>query len=296
MIPNKAAKFFLMASNIGYIPAMYELSILMLYGIIEKEQLEAYEYTLKAIEVNYPPACYVLGKFYEQGIVVESNIEKACECYLASAELGDSRSQYALGRIYDNIFKQSKTAEYWYLKSIVNGYFHACYDLGYMYWEGRGKGIPYFEEYETINRNYYTAAQLFRRGVSENISSCYYPLGLCYQYGHGVEEDIETAIMLYQKGVEENDMEACCHLAELYADGIKGLLDPNIYEAIHLFEKGAELGDESCMTNLGYLYLEGSVYLTETTDIIDKEKAIYWFKKAAELGDETAEAKLEELC
>ena len=102
--------------------------------------------------------------------------------------------------------------------------------------------------------------------------------------------------MLYQKGVEENDMEACCHLAELYADGIKGLLDPNIYEAIHLFEKGAELGDESCMTNLGYLYLEGSVYLTETTDIIDKEKAIYWFKKAAELGDETAEAKLEELC
>ena len=294
--PNKAAKFFLMASNIGYIPAMYELSILVLYGIIEKEQLEAYEYTLKAIEVNYPPACYVLGKFYEQGIVVESNIEKACECYLASAELGYSISQYALGRIYDQIFKQSKTAEYWYLKSIVNGYFHACYDLGYMYWEGRGKGVPYFEEYETINRNYYTAAQLFRRGVSENISSCYYPLGLCYQYGHGVEEDIETAIMLYQKGVEENDMEACCHLAELYADGIKGLLDPNIYEAIHLFEKGAELGDESCMTNLGYLYLEGSVYLTETTDIIDKEKAIYWFKKAAELGDETAEAKLEELC
>ena len=50
------------------------------------------------------------------------------------------------------------------------------------------------------------------------------------------------------------------------------------------------------MTNLGYLYLEGSVYLTETTDIIDQEKAIYWFKKAAELGDETAEAKLEELC
>ena len=94
---------------------MYELSILVLYGIIEKEQLEAYEYTLKAIEANYPPACYVLGKFYEQGIVVESNIEKACECYLASAELGDSRSQYALGRIYDNISKQSKTAEYWYL-------------------------------------------------------------------------------------------------------------------------------------------------------------------------------------
>jgi TPR repeat protein len=87
---------------------MYELSILVLYGIIEKEQLEAYEYTLKAIEVNYPPACYVLGKFYEQGIVVESNIEKACECYLASAELGYSISQYALGRIYDQIFKQSK--------------------------------------------------------------------------------------------------------------------------------------------------------------------------------------------
>lgn len=297
--PNKAAKFLKMASNIGYVPAMYELSFILFYETDNKEnnQIEAYEYTLKAVEANYPPAYYMLGKFYENGIVIEFDIEKACECYLISAELGDNVSQYALGRIYDQIFKQSKKAEYWYQRSIINGFYHAYFALGDMYYIGRGENVPYFEEYETINRNYYTAAQLFRKGVSENISSCYCPLGRCYEYGHGVEEDITMAIMLYRKGVDANDSDACERLGEHYADGIEGILEPNVNEAIHLFEKGAELGNERCMTSLGYLYLEGEGgFVSKYPEIIDKQKGIYWLKKAAELGDETALTKLEELC
>ena len=297
--PEKAIKYFKMSAAMGYAPAMYEAGDLLLnaaedLGVNYDE--DAYKYTLKAIEVNYIPAYQTLAHFYENGIVVDMNLEKACEYYTICAERGESYSQFFLGIIYDEKLKQSKAAEYWYTKAIIHGNYLACLTLGQMYELGRGKGTIMYKDYETIEKNEYTAAQLYKKAVQEGIKGSYYRLASCYENGIGVEVNIGIAIQLYKKGIEEKDSWACLDLALLYGEGKEGVVKPNIQEAIRLFELGAEFGNDDCMYELGCLYLYGELDPDhEYPNLIDREKGVYWMQKAAELGNEEAAYGIENL-
>ena len=296
---EKSIKYFKMSAAMGYAPAMYEVGNLLLnaaedLGVNYDE--DAYKYTLKAIEVNYIPAYYTLAKFYENGIVVEMDLEKACEYYTICAERGDGVSQFILGRIYDERLKKSKVAEYWYSKSIISGMYVACFLLGNIYRDGRGKGSIMYKDYETVEKNEYTAAQLYKKAVQEGIKDSYQSLAHCYENGIGVEVNIGIAIQLYKKAIDKKDSWACHELAFLYGKGKEGIVEANIKEAIRLFELGAELGCDDCMYELGCLYLYGELDLDhEYPNLIDREKGLYWLNKAAELGNEDAAYSIENL-
>lgn len=296
---EKAIKYFKMSAAMGYAPAMYELANLLLHaaedlGVNYDE--DAYKYTVKAIEVNYIPAYVILAEFYENGILVDMDLEKACEYYTICAEEGDGYSQFSLGRIYDEKLKKSKAAEYWYSKSIISGFYYACFQLGMIYQYGRGKGTIMYKDHETVEKNEYTAAQLYKRAVQEGIKDSYNQLAQCYENGIGVEVNIPIAIQLYKKGIDEKDSCACHNLAQLYGTGKDGLIERNIHEAISCYELGAELGDDECMYELGWLYFDGTFDLDNVyPDIIDRQKGLYWFYKAAELGNEEAISTLEDL-
>jgi len=47
----------------------------------------------------------------------------------------------------------------------------------------------------------------------------YYRLGLCYQYGTGVDRDLKMAIDLYQKGVAQGSDSAMVALAKILESG-----------------------------------------------------------------------------
>lgn len=242
--PEKAIKYFKMSAAMGYAPAMYEAGYLLLNAVEDlgvNYDEDAYKYTLKAIEVNYIPAYYTLAKFYENGIAVKMDLEKACEFYTICAERGDSVSQFYLGQLYDIRLKKSKLAEYWYSKSIISGEYDACILLGNIYRDGRGKGTIMNKDYETVEKNEYIAAQLYKKAVQEGIKGSYQSLAHCYENGIGVEVNIAIAIQLYKKGIDEKDSWACHELALLYGKGKEGIVEPNIQEAIRLFELGLNL-------------------------------------------------------
>ena len=69
-----------------------------------------------------------------------------------------------------------------------------------------------------------------------------YSLGLCYEFGDGIEKDMEDAAKWYRKSAEEECESAMYRLGLCYGKGEGVEKSPT--EAVKWFKKAAELGDE----------------------------------------------------
>lgn len=109
------------------------------------------------------------------------------------AETGDSRSQYAMGVLYENGFavaKDPKQAAAWYLKAAEQGNSDAQYNLGAMYEHGIGMPV-----------NYSNAARWYLPTAEQGDIDALSNLGVLYQKGQGVTEDKILAMALYNISV-----------------------------------------------------------------------------------------------
>ncbi len=135
-------------------------------------------------------------------------------------------------------------------------------------------------------------------------------LGVCYENGLGVEQNLQQAFNCYADAVKANDSDAMNRLASFYMCGLCIKQDEN--QAVSLYERSASLGNAEGQNNLGHCYewgigkeqsdqmafaqyqksaeggyAEGQANLARCYEegigvLPDPEKASYWQKKANE--------------
>ena len=107
-------------------------------------------------------------------------------------------------------------------------------------------------------------------------------LGRSYQYGKGVEVNIDQAIAYYEAAGGLGEPNALFELELLYRNGDD--IEQDLIRALGYCQLAAEQGFASSQHNLGMHYLEGSIVERNIT------RAMEWFERAAEQG------KLESQC
>ncbi len=86
---SKAAEYFKLAADAGYLPARRELGILLASGEgVEKDLVTAIQYLSEATDQLDPSALYHLGLMYELGIGVEKDLQKSVRMLAYAAEMG----------------------------------------------------------------------------------------------------------------------------------------------------------------------------------------------------------------
>ncbi len=105
-------------------------------------------------------------------------------------------------------------------------------------------------------------------------------LGVCYDYGKGVDKDEAKAFEWYKKAAEFGQVDAMRNLGNCYANGDSVAKDEA--KAFEWYKKAAEFGQVDAMRNLGNCYSNGKGVAH------DESKAFEWYKKAAGLGQADA--------
>lgn len=109
-------------------------------------------------------------------------------------------------------------------------------------------------------------------------------LGLLYERGEGVPQDLVEAVKWYRKAAEHNHAEAQYTLAVHYAKGV-GVAKDQV-EAVKWYRRAAEQNYASAQYDLSVCYGEGEGVVK------DEVKAMKWLRKAAEQNYPAAQYNL----
>lgn len=109
-------------------------------------------------------------------------------------------------------------------------------------------------------------------------------LGIAYERGEGVTQDLKEAANWYRKAAEQGNAEAQLALGRCYAS--RYVLVRDHKEAAKWYRKAAEQGNADAQRSLGFCYLLGEGVPQ------DLKEAIKLFRKAAEQGDPRAQRQL----
>ena len=128
------------------------------------------------------------------------------------------------------------------------------------------------------------SAARYRKDAEQGDANAQFNLGVCYENGQGVEEDVNEAVRWYRKAAAQGVAEAQLNLGVCYANGLGVAEDAT--EAVKWFRKAAEQGSAAAQCNLGVCHANG---LGVVKDVMDSVK---WYRKAAEQGYATAQCNL----
>ena len=184
-----------------------------------------------AINGNPEAQCSV-AIFYEIGIGVQKNTEKARDWYTKAADFGVVEAQYLLGELYCNQ-NDKKSAVKWIKKSAKQGHVKAQYKLSYIYDYGRG-----------IRKDSKKAIKWCRKAAEQGYVSAQVELGYRYAYGFSLSKDLLKGAEWYTKAAKQGCIEAQQCLGELYEGGWG--VEQDYPRAYSLFNVAAKNGDYKC--------------------------------------------------
>ena len=186
-------------------------------GAIEKSCTEpntakAYDYYDTAAEEE-PYALYKLGQFMEQGLFEEGyrgkpNTQFAYAFYKKAIEHqkgGVREAHQKFGEYYQfgkHVNKNVGMAKRSMEEAAADGSLLAMNSLG---------SIFYNED-----KDYYQAAEWFRKAADKGFTRAINNLGTCYEFGQGVKQDRDKAFKLYKEAAEKGYKEAMLNLAHMY--------------------------------------------------------------------------------
>jgi TPR repeat protein len=96
--------------------------------------------------------------------------------------------------------------------------------------------------------NYAKAFEAWQPLAEDGDSAAQYNLGILYQYGLGVSQDVSEAVKWYMKSADAGFGDASLHLGDLYANGFFG--EPDHAAAMVWYEKAQEQGAAGAETRL----------------------------------------------
>ncbi len=132
-----------------------------------------------------------------------------------------------------------------------------------------------------IEQNYSEAVHWYRKAAEQGNASAQLNLGNRYANGDGVEQNYSEAVRWYRKAAEQGEAGAQYNLGLFYYN-----IEQNYSEAVRWYRKAAEQGYASAQLNLGNCYFDG--------DGVEQNhsEAVRWFRKAAEQGNASAQLNL----
>ncbi len=128
--------------------------------------------------------------------------------------------------------------------------------------------------------DYENAILYYIRACNKGFPSACYNLAHMYNYGDGVEIDMQKSVELYIKASDLGNASAQNNLGVLYENG--NSIEKNIQKALLLYEKASNNGDAGGHYNLGKMYHRGNGVK------VDIAKALDLYKKACEAGNSAA--------
>ena len=208
--------------------------------------IRAFSYLTRIVNTNNPDYLRKIGYFFEKGLGVEENKEKAFEYYLKSARFGDYISQYNIAICYLNgvgVEKDLEKAFNFAYQSAVQNYEKASILLANMYKNGIGCEKELDTALSTLERcSVESNAVLYLRSILLLDSRC-------------KKSNPELAIRLLQKGAFNNDTKCLILLADLYNKG--KIVSQDDSKSLSLLMKAAKNGSSAAMLKLAEYYDNG---------------------------------------
>lgn len=106
-----------------------------------------------------------------------------------------------------------------------------------------------------FKKDYANALYWFKKAAEQNNSGAQFALGVCYEKGEGVEEDLTEAAKWYKLSAEQGNKRAQVNLGSLYLDG-KGV-NKDYQEAVKWLTLSADQNYGEAQYKLGLCYING---------------------------------------
>jgi len=299
---EKAISLYSQGQSLGSAKCGYALGLMHHSGSgIDKDEETAKKYfsenyQMLMIEASNedPVSMHILGTYYYYGFHVQRYIFTAIEWFLKASKKGYSDSQYMLGMIYETLGEESNQSDKaieFYQKAAKQDHPYAQYALAMIALENENfsEAQRYLEK--AANQQYMLAAFSLAKLLHDrdakhplkafewfmvaakqgHTEACYY-VGYYYQYGKGVPQNNDEAILWYEKAALEKDKDALYHLALI----LIRQKSPDFENAAKLLGEAARQGHPNAQYNLAVMFQKG--------DGVEQshEKALYWYEKAAE--------------
>lgn len=281
------------------------------YGAEQDDELakdffqQSYQFIKLEADMGDPVSTHILGTYFYYGFYVQRYIFTAIDWFKKAAKMGYSDAQYMLGMIYETVGEDTphaqEQARTYYEQAAKQDHPYALYTLGIWAIEvDHYKQAEFYLE-RAANQQYALAAYTLAKILDEkdpqylakafewfmvaakqgHIEACYY-VGLYYQNGKGVAQNIKEAIYWYEKAAVKNDKDALYHLAMILIR-----LKDKDFETIHaLLLRAAKQDHPNAAYNLAVMYQKGDGVA------INPEQTIFWYEKAAKAGMPNAEYNL----
>lgn len=291
-----------------------------------KEAYEIFEKINKESNHKNNDVLILLGIMFEKGLHVNQKFKKAVEYYKKAAKNGSGKAYYLLAQLAEKkiLDEEDSNNSYddvafdYYTKSANLGYSDAFARVGVIFEQGllktvinldeafinfkksveidnnpvglNGEGNAYF------NKNQFEmAAELYKLAIHGGNIDALNNLGICYEFGKGVEQNNDKALELYYQGKEKGHLDAAINYAILK---IKIAIKINNYSC---FSECLKILQNVTLTNKNnpeIYYFMGLIYeigidLFEDGNIIKNHYLAFLnYKKAAELNFGKAYTKL----
>ena len=254
-------------------------------GTIGKSQETAFAYLHEAALLGHVEACLMVSHHYRNGLVVKQDLLKALEFLTVPVRANNPSAFYAYGTLSFTLAQMrnsdAKDFVYWIQLAAKAGHADANYDIG---------RIMHASKLYSEAFNYLDIASVSGHFEANML------LGDMYQYGQGVQRNILTAILHYQKAYEivgkpitmsaikhalrvvisetlHGDAFAFYALAHCFLHGIGVLV--NVDHSINLYKESlaAGMADSALRLLQIYLNIKG-----------DRETAHHYAKIGAQMG------------
>ena len=198
----------------------------------------------------------VIGNFYDNA----DRDEKALKWYHLGARQGDSHCEYSIGDNYRNGYGVEinlDTALEWFEKAAAKGHAGAQVGIG---------DVNYTKE------RYEDAVTWFTKAADQGDAEAEHRLGYCYQFGNGVEQNLDTALAWFEKAAAKG------HADGQFGIGVVNYTKERYEEAVTWFTKAADQGIADAELRLGHCYQLGNGVE------LNLDTAMEWYEKAAAKG------------
>lgn len=218
----------------------------------EKNDIEnALRYYKKGCELKDTYSLCKMGNLKTSGKYGPQDLDEAIKLFTLASELGYLFATFNLALIYGNLFPKNeyekKYVDYQKAipllrKSLKAGIYKSCILLGKIYSEGyhSTNGEPDFKE----------AQKLFLQAESHGILSASHYLGMLYTRGSLGNDLIKKGLEYFEQAAKRGYFDSFTALANLYANGIPGVIEKNYIKALRLFRKAAGLGSRYAIKRL----------------------------------------------
>lgn len=251
----------------GFSDYMYKLGEMYYNGkSVEMNWDKAVEWYTKAAERGHADAMFCLGKCFDcqRAGRVHENKEKTVEWYTKAAENGHTEAMCRLAKCYECrqtcVEQSNEKAAEWYLKAAENGHVNAMYDIGDLFFCGRGvernaeKGVEWYtkaaenghiDAMRTLGTRFLNSKDIsdseafkwFLMAAENGDFRSMEDVGKMYMNGQGVRQDYEKAVEWFVKASKRN-YEARRILGLMYKTG--NGVTKDLKEALRWYEMAGE--------------------------------------------------------